>query len=186
MTEVNKPSRWLYLVAVLFLISGWSAAGFSVVRGLTGGLTKGLVQLLVPGEEILELDEAGTYTIFHEYESVYKNQVFSVNNSNISSLELSLRAAATNKDIALRASTSASYSFGSRAARSLYKFDIDSPGSYILSAKYLENDGPKLVLTVSKGFLTKIFAKVFAAIAYVLGGTLLAAGLAIYTFLKRR
>ena len=186
MDEVGKPSRWLYLLAVLLFIGGWTLAGISVYKGISGGIAKGLVQVVVPGEEALELDEAGTYTIFHEYESVYNDQVFSNDNDSISGLKISLRAEGSNEDIPLRAATGSSYSLGSRSARSLYKFDIETPGNYILSGKYPENDGPKVVLAVSHGFLTKIFGMVFGAIGYVLGGMLLGVGLAIYTFLKRR
>lgn len=184
MNDISKPSRWLYLLAVLLVIGGWSMAAMSVFKGISGGLGKGLTQVLVPGEERLEFEEAGTYTIFHEYESVYKDQVY--NTSDISGLKISVKSEKTGEDIALKPSGNSTYSFGSRSARSIFKFDIDSPGSYILSGKYLENDGPKVVLAVSHGFLGKLFGTVFGALAYVLVGTLLGVVLAIFTFLKRR
>ncbi len=186
---MNKtgPSRWLYLLAAILFIGGWVAAGTTVIKAVSGDLGKGLIQVVVPGEEKLEFDQAGTYTIFHEYESVYKNQVFSISNSsNISGLELTVKSEATGEQLSLRPSTSSSYSLGSRLGRSLYKFDVDTPGTYVLSGKYPDGDGPKVVLAVSHGFLRKMFGTVFGAIAYVLAGTLLGVGLAIYTFLKRR
>ena len=186
---MNKtgPSRWLYLLAAILFIGGWVAAGTIVIKAVSGDLGKGLIQVVVPGEEKLEFDQAGTYTIFHEYESVYKNQVFSISNSsNISGLEITVKSEATGEQLSLRPSTSSSYSLGSRLGRSLYKFDVDTPGTYVLSGKYPDSDGPKVVLAVSHGFLRKMFGTVFGAIAYVLAGTLLGVGLAIYTFLKRR
>ena len=186
---MNKtgPSRWLYLLAAILFIGGWVAAGTTVIKAVSGDLGKGLIQVVVPGEEKLEFDQAGTYTIFHEYESVYKNQVFSISNSsNISGLELTVKSEATGEQLSLRPSTSSSYSLGSRSARSLYKFDIANPGTYVLSGKYPDSDGPKVVLAVSHGFVQKMFGTIFSAIAYVLAGTLLGVGLAIYTFLKRR
>ena len=180
------PRQWLYLLAVILVIGSFVAAG-TIVFKASAGLGKGLIQVVVPGEEKLEFDQAGTYTIFHEYESVYKNQVFSISNSsNISGLELTVKSEATGEQLSLRPSTSSSYSLGSRSARSLYKFDIANPGSYVLSGKYPDSDGPKVVLAVSHGFVQKMFGTIFSAIAYVLAGTLLGVGLAIYTFLKRR
>ena len=62
-------SRSWYGVAVLVLFAGIGAAVWTMLSGLSG-LDSALTRIVVPGSRVLTLNEAGAYTIYHEYESV--------------------------------------------------------------------------------------------------------------------
>jgi len=67
-------SRAGYVLAAICLIAGVSVAvwlGLSVYWRLQNALTR----VVVPGNDVLTLDEPGSYTIYHEPESVVDGQL---------------------------------------------------------------------------------------------------------------
>jgi len=71
-----RPSRAAYVLPALILVGG--AYGFlNVLLKEIGGIEKGLIQMTVPGDQVFALTKTGTYTIFHEYESVMDGRVYS-------------------------------------------------------------------------------------------------------------
>ena len=70
------PGRWWYVVAGLIAAAAVAVTIYFVIHRVSG-LTDRLVQVVVPGQASLTLNETGSYTIFHEYRSVVDGKVYS-------------------------------------------------------------------------------------------------------------
>ncbi len=180
-----RPGRWLYVVAGVFFVAGW--AFFVVILWTSiSGIGEGLKQVVVPGEAELTLDKPGSYTIFHEYESVVGHRIYS-SNRGVPGLECSLRSKATGAEIeVLRSSSNTTYSMGGRSGTAYLTFHIVQPGVYVLSAQYPEGrEGDQTVLAVGHGVGTRIVGGVLGSMAVLFGCLLLSIGIGVYTGVQR-
>ena len=179
------PSRWFYVLAGVVFAAGIALFGLVLYQGL-GGMGAKLQQALAPGETNLKLSEPGTYTIFHEYESVFNEKVYSTHES-ISGLECTLVSKANGARV--RLSTSAvntTYEFGNRSGRSVFDFRIERPGVYTLSASYPQGkQGPEVVLAVGKGITAGILVAVIGGLASFFGSIAIALAITLVTLIKR-
>jgi hypothetical protein len=85
----SSPSRYWYLIAVLVFLAGFAGMAMVLFNQLSK-LGDDLVQIVVPGERELTL-EAGSYTIFHERQSIVDGRIFSVDS--IAGLAVTLTSA---------------------------------------------------------------------------------------------
>jgi len=179
------PTRLYYALAALVFMAGWVLFAVVLFKNLSG-LSSKLQQVVVPGKAELNLAQAGTYTIYYEYESVVGSKVYATGRS-LSGLECAVTAKVTGADVPVSSTTvSSHYSLGSRSGFGVFDFTIDRPGIYVLSAQYAEGrEGPEAVLAVGQGFTTGILTTVFGGLAIVFGSMGLAVAIAIYTALKR-
>lgn len=180
-----SPSRWYYGLAALVFIGGAVSFGLILIRNISGMGDK-LKQVVVPGKVDITLSEPGNYTIFHEHRSVVGQKVYSTEEG-LSGLECALVSKATGSKINLaRSSVNSRYSLGSRSGVSVFDFRIDQPGSYEFSAGYAEGrDGPEVVLAIGQGFVGNILATILGSIAVLFGSILVAAAMALITYIKR-
>jgi hypothetical protein len=181
-----KPSAWLYFLAPLVMIAG--AACFALfLFGNLSGLGDSLTRIVVPGKGEVELRDAGKYIIFHEYQSVVGDKIYSGSDS-LAGLQCAVRSRATGAQIKLMpASMSSSYSVGSRAGASAFEFTIDQPGVYEVSGGYPAGQaGPETVLAIGRGFIGTIFGTVFGGLAIMFGSFLIAIAIVVVIFVKRR
>lgn len=182
---MQRKSLAPYIAAALiFLIGVGTFVGFLFYR--LNGLEDKLLTVVVPGAHDLNLNEPGNYTIFHEYRTVVGDEIYA-SSSEISRLKVAITSK-TGATVPISPASSAShYDIGGRAGRSAFDFRIDAPGVYRLEAKYAEGqEGPKLVLAVSKGFVGDIVFTVFLGIAILLGSMVLAVAITVVTILKRQ
>jgi hypothetical protein len=180
------PGSWLYGLAAIIVIAG--IAGFCILLfSSISGMTKGLTQIVVPGQGPVDIEKAGTYTIFYEYQSVIRNKVYSTDEG-LSGLECSLMQQESGKTVALTpVTTSSTYSAGGRSGRALFTFSADRAGIYVVSATYAPGEaGPDVVLAVGPDITMKLIGTVFGAIAIMFVSIILAIIIVIMTFLKRR
>jgi len=184
--EAIKPSRWYYGLAVLVFLTGASVFGLFLFENLSG-LTDRLPQLVVPGEYEIMLSETGKYTIFHEYQSVVGNRMYSAR-QDLSGLRCSLISKESGAQVRLyRASMTATYSAGSRAGVSVFNFMVDHPGNYEFSAWYPKGrEGPEVVLAIDCGFTRRLMGTIFGGLAIFFGTLGVTAVIAIITFVKRQ
>lgn len=187
-----KPSRWYYVLACLVLGTGLTGFVWFLFSGLSS-LEGGLTQLVVPGDHELTLSEMGGYTVFHEYQSVVGNKVYSMAQGGLSGLQCSLAFKATGEEIPLSESTTNStYSMGSRSGVSIFDFRIDSPGTYVFSAQYFPGEegpgeeGPEAVLSVGHGFVKQLLVTILGGLGIIFGAMGAAAAIAVITFVRRR
>jgi hypothetical protein len=178
-------SRAGYFLAPIPLIAGLALAGWLVWTGIAA-VQNALTRLVVPGSTVLALDEPGTYTIYHEADSVVDGKLYSA--PNIAGLSTSVTAEANGQQIAVgEPSFSSSYSIGGHSGKSMLTFTIATPGRYRLSAAYPGGQtGPQTVLAVSRGFLGRLLGAIFGAIGAAFAGFTAALVLVLMTYFRRR
>ena len=142
-----RPAGWWYGAAVLVLLAGIGVF-VALVFGGVKGIGQNFTQIVVPGEQEVQLDP-GMYTIFHEYRSTVGGRVYS-NPAQIAGLQVQVKSKTTGGNIAVApSSVQSNYNVGSREGKSLLEFRIDQPGTYILSGDYAGGaTGPQTVLAV--------------------------------------
>ena len=143
-----------FVVAGLVAIAGFVAAGLYLWPRL-GTIDAGMIRVVVPGSATLDLGKPGTYTIFHERQSVVDGQYY-VSDS-VTGLRVGLIAEATSAPVRVEPATNTSYSLGSRQGTSIFAFSVDQPGRYRLITS-LPN--VQAVLAVGQGMVGTIFAMV--------------------------
>ncbi|MEI7835785.1 MAG: hypothetical protein WCK05_05165, partial [Planctomycetota bacterium] len=139
------------------------------------------------GEGKLTFSRPGSYTIFHEYQSVMAGKVYS-NPQGLAGLECVLKDSKTGRVVNLSpVNGSATYSIGSRAGVGVFDFCITEPGEYALTGRYTgpEPHGPT-VLAVAREFLRELLVLILGGMSILFGGWALAIVIVLVTFLKRR
>jgi hypothetical protein len=162
-----KSPIW-FVVAGLIAIAGFVAAGLYLWPRLCS-VDAGMIRVVVPGNATLDLGKAGTYTIFHERQSVVDGQFYA--SDSVAGLRVGLVAEATNAPVRIEPATSTSYSMGSRQGASIFAFTVDRPGRYRLTTNLT---GSQAVLAIGQGMFGAIFALVGGTIAIAFTGLALA------------
>jgi hypothetical protein len=183
----TKPSRWYYVLSGIVLVAGLAGLWFFLLSGVST-LTKGLIQIVVPGQQELILSETGKYTVFHEYRSIVGNKVYSMAKGRLSGLQCGLTSKATGERIPLYgAIMNSKYSLGSRSGIAVFNFRINSPDTYVFSAQYPPGkDGPEVVLSVSHGFAKDLLVTILGGLGILFGSAGAATVIAAITSERRR
>jgi len=179
------PSRWWYAVAVAVLVLGLAGMGWTLWSGLSG-IGDLIVRFVVPGSGEVTLSEAGTYTIFHESESVIDGRVYTA--PAVSGLSVTVTEEASGTAVPVRTpGMHSTYTFGGHSGTSIFAFDAPRPGIYRIAGAY---DGgrsePKTVLAVDRGFFCRLWRTLFFGIASVLVGAVAAPAIGFTVYFKRR
>ena len=178
------PSRWFYGLAVVIALAG-SAVFIVFLFGSLGGLTKGLQQVVVPGNYEMMFEKTGTYLVYYEYESVADGRVFSTGEI-LSDIQCAVTHKKSGRTVRMGpASTSSTYTMGSRAGKAILQFGIDEPGLYEFSAWY-DTGGQDIVLAVGQDFTMGLFVSIFGGIAVLFGSCIIACIIFIVTLVKRK
>jgi hypothetical protein len=174
-----------YFLAPIPAILGLALAGWLVWTEI-GALQNALIRMVVPDSSVLTLDEPGTYTIYHEADSVVDGKLYSA--PNIAGLSVNVTAEANGQAIAVVVpGFSSSYSIGGHSGKSVFAFDITAPGRYRLSAAYSGGRGePQTVIAVGRGFFGRLIGTIFGAIGSVFAGFIAALVLVLTTYFGRR
>jgi len=178
-------SRVGYYLAAVLLLAGLGGAGSLLWFGLSG-IGDAIVRVDVPGSAELTLDVPGTYTIYHESESVIDGRVSSV--PTIDGLAVTVIEEAGGAKIPVTApGINSTYTIGGHSGVSVLAFDIARPGHYRLSAAYAGGRAePRTVLAVDRGLFSHLLRTIFAAIGSVFAGFAAALALALTTYFRRR
>lgn len=175
--------KWYVVAAGVFVLGGILAASFAFVR--LSGLADTLPQVVVPGSAELPLETAGSYTIFHEAESVVDGRYFSV--GDVSGLLVQVVSVETGEPLPLASSgANMTYSLGGRSGRSVLGFEIDRPGTYRVTGSYKSGSGPETVIAVGQGFGKKLVGTILGTLGIGFGFAAAAVAIAVVTFLRRR
>jgi hypothetical protein len=183
--QETGPSRLYYGLAALVFVAGWVLFALVLFKNLSG-LSSKLQQVVVPGKAELNLAQAGTYTIYYEYESVVGSKVYATGRS-LSGLDCAVTAKVTGANVPVSSTTvNSHYSLGGRSGYSVFDFKIGRPGIYEIAAQYPEGqEGPEVVLAVGQGLTMGVLTTVFGGLAIVFGSIGLAVAIAVYTAVKR-
>jgi hypothetical protein len=180
--KTNAP----FIVAGLVFLAG--LIGFVVFLFLSlGGMGDNLIQVVVPGEQEIQLKEAGSYTVFHEYRSAIGGRIYS-GSEGIPGLECALTSKKTGNPIPLApASTASRYDYGGRSGVSVLEFSVHEPGDYVFRASYPSGQGgSQAVLAIDHGFVGKIVLTVFGAIGILFGSIVTSVVIIVWALIKRR
>lgn len=171
-----------YVVAALIFVAGLAAAGTFLVLRLRD-LGSGLHQVVVPGVAELRLEEVGGYTIFHETGATVDGRYYA--SGEVSGLAVSVLAP-DGRSVEVHApGSTTSYEFGGREGRSILAFEIDRPGTYVLSGEYPDGAGTDVVLGVAHGLGRRLALTIAGTLALAFGPAAVAVCLAAVTFLRR-
>jgi hypothetical protein len=177
------PGPYWYFLPVFILLLGWGTMEEILYAGRDE--TSGMIRVVVPGRTELALNERGTYTIFHEYRSVVDGRRYDV--PGVSGLIIDLRTQERDEPIALKGASGQSYDTGDVAGRSLFEFDVLTPGTYRLTSSYGDSrKEPQTVLAIARGFVQGRARTTLVAEITALGSIALAALIALVLFAKRR
>jgi hypothetical protein len=178
-------SRAGYFLGAICLLAGLSLAGWLVWSEIAA-LQNVMIRVVMPGSVVVTLDEPGTYTIYHEADSVVDGKLYSA--PNIAGLSVTVTGDGTGEQIPVAVpGMSSSYSIGGHSGKSVLAFDIAKPGRYLLSGQYANGRSePQTVLAISPGFLGRLLGTIFGAIGAVGLGFVMALVLVLTTYFRRR
>jgi len=173
-----------YFLAPIPVILGLAIAGWLVWTEIVA-LQNALTRFVVPGSTEVTYDRPGTYTIYHESDSVIDGKLYAARD--IAGLGVTVTGSASGEQIPVAVpGMSSSYSVGGHSGKSVLAFDIKTPGRYRLSAVYANGrTEPQTVLTVG-GFVGRLIGVVFGAIGAVFAGFIAALVLVLTTYFRRR
>lgn len=179
-----EPRRWYYGLAVLVFVVGCVLFGWFLFRNLNG-LIDNLTRVIVPGKVEITISDAGTYTIFYEYQSVLDNKVYS-SREDLSGLECTINSKTSGSKIPIsRPSRDLEYSFGGRKGISILEFTVEKPGAYEFSCRHPEAE-PRIVLATGHRFMDKLVGTIVVAMVIFLSSAAIGVALALRIFFKRQ
>lgn len=182
-----RPSMWWYILSAVILTIGalCTLTGFMYLFVST---VKNTQQIIVPGVHRLMLPASGKYIIFYEYRSVVGGKVFSTNEDLISLLDCFVQTQNGKQIVVSSIPPYEKYNLGERIkAYSAFKFKIDKPGMYILTAEYdNKKESPQIVLGVRRTLHQIIFVPALFLMLFATISILISAGIFWTTFFKRR
>ena len=178
----SPPGRIWYFVAVAIFLAGMATmAAFLITRLMDMG--EGLTRFVVPGEQTLTL-EPGSFTIFHEPQSVIDGKIYS--GGSLGGMTVSVTAPGGSA-VPLSAASSGRYTLGGHTGFAVFDFTAASPGAYVIAGRYDDGaPGPQTVMAVGAGFLSGLLWTIFGALGFAFGGAAVAAAIGVTVFVKRR
>ncbi|MBV8523261.1 MAG: hypothetical protein JOY71_14250 [Acetobacteraceae bacterium] len=180
----RMPGRYWYAVAILLWIGGAICAGLIMWAGLSG-MGAGLVRGIMPGSLELTLDKPGTYTIFHETNSLIDGRIYTSQSAD--GLHLQVSAQPSGTPVQVNAASGMNYTLGGHEGSSIAAFAIETPGAYRLVATYPNNrTGPPVALAVGGRFMGSLLGTILGAFAIGFAGFAAALAIVIVTFIRRR
>jgi hypothetical protein len=210
--ESIQPGRGMYLLAALILVFGCMLGGVLLYMGwrdlqklrweppAPGDITYDLTQVVVPGEHDLELDEAGLYTIYYEYNSVVDGVEYATGEQ-FPGLECTLTGLRGSSIELAPFPGSNTYTFDNLEGIAIWTFTIALPGTYTLDCRYPPGtQEPHVVLAVGIGFEQEIARDLLGDLfktaapstqplilgaAAICGSTALALLIAVVTLIRR-
>lgn len=136
MSDEQPRNIPLIILGIAMIAAGIGVIGLGVLR--MGSMWKDTQLVVIPTETTLTFDSAGTYTIFHEYESIVDG--VSYRGRRLPD-ELTIQLVDSDTPIEIESIGGYSnYSMGKRSGESAYRFAIEDPGDYVLNANYGDDD----------------------------------------------
>jgi hypothetical protein len=154
--------------------------------GAAAEIRNAFTRLVVPGTGVVALAKPGTYTIFHETQSVVDGRVYAVND--IPGMKVEVAPEAGGAAIPVTAAAAhTTYTVGSHSGESLLEFTIAESGRYRVTAAYADGqNGAQTVLAIGSGILATLFRAIAIVIGSVTLGFALSLALLLTTYLRRR
>jgi hypothetical protein len=181
--NIQKPSRWFYVLAILLPIFACLGTGLLVylnVPELPGALedigVKSLTQVVVPGSADISFPQKGAYAVYYEYHSVIDGVSYA-REEYPPMMRCQLISRATGESVKLESTQVKGNIYATqnphRAAVMYRQISIDQPGIYTFSCQYTNGETiPKSVMAVGPNMIWGFLNIAAKPIAAILGGTL--------------
>ncbi|MFS1513795.1 hypothetical protein VQL36_15325 [Chengkuizengella sp. SCS-71B] len=175
-TSMKIPWYIGIIVAIIVLIVGILITAFNVNYLFK---TENFPYVFVPGENDLELEQPGEYTIFYEYEidqldiGIFEMKRTLKYNHVIDQIKVSVIDLETRNEMLLTPQQSLTYSMNDVEASSLYDFTIESSGSFRINTDTESLPHDVIKLTVVHDFLGSIISVFVSMGITILVSTLL-------------
>jgi len=178
----QKPSRWFYVLAILFPIFaclGTALLVYPNVPELPGALeaigVKNLTQVVVPGSEDVSFPKKGAYAVYYEYRSVIDGVSYA-RDEYPPIMRCQLRSKVTGEAVKLEPTKVEGNIFvtqnPNRAGVMYKQISIDQPGIYTFSCQYTDGATiPKSVMAVGPNIVWGFFNVAIKPVAAILSGT---------------
>jgi len=178
------PGRVWYWVAGIIGAMALTAFVAILFNGIAG-MGDALQQMLGPGQIEITLEEPGTYTVFHEHESIFEGQYYS-SPEIVSGLTVRVRSLDSSETIRVEApNVNSNYAISGRSGVGIFEFNIVEPGRYRITAAYGNGQAtPPVVLAIGHDFMG-LMAIIFGAIGVMMVGAGLVIAIVVVTFVKR-
>ncbi|MHC4423180.1 MAG: hypothetical protein ACYS0C_05565 [Planctomycetota bacterium] len=182
-----KPSRWWYGLSAGIVLFMFVCFGVVFIT-LAFRVKRRIHRIVVPAINKLEFPVVGNYIVFHEYQSVLEDKIFSRDKKVPMDLTFSLHSVDGSEEISLsRTHQNAKYQYGERKAVSFLRFEINSPGTYVLTATYADaKKTPRIVLGIGRPLIEEILVPGLFLSLFSTGSILLSAAIFWITFFRRR
>ncbi len=182
--ERRGTGRGGYVLALVVALAAFAAMAWLITTKLNE-MAERHIQVVVPTDVEITLDEPGTYTIFNETNVVIGGRLYGA--SSISGLTVSVSSPRRTPVAVRTPTTTSTYNVNAREGRSVFEFTIEEPGIYRFVAGYPDGrKEPVAVLAVTRGFVGALLTMIFGALAIVVAGIALAAFIAMRTLARRR
>ena len=133
-------------------------------------INNSFTKLTLPGVTKINLKDKGEYTIFYEYNNKVEA---SENYSKVKNMDITIKDMNTNNKVAIfNSETSSNYSFGGVEGRDVFKFNVEEPGNYELSANSKDSADNKITISIAHDFMGKILLTVFGSLVIMFGAIL--------------
>ena len=181
--NTSGPSRWHYLAGGLLLVAGAVLFVVFLIVELQG--YKPHIRVVVPGTHRIELEDAGEYTVYYEYESVIEGRTFSSDRT-LSGILVGITRVGEPEPLKLtHVSERDTYETAQYAGGSILTFEGEGPGAYEITAVFPDRfqTGPSIVLAIGRFSLVRT---VFSLLFFLLAGLLLGGFVIVRAFVRRR
>ena len=181
-TTPRRPSRLLYLLAVLIVVAGFVAFALLLVTPF-----RGMQRILMPGSQTVELTQSGTYTLYYEYQGTLQGVHYDAS-SDPPMLQVVIRNMATGEIFLTThvSSNTSRYATLSRSGKSYARFNVDQPGSYQITATYPDGtSGPQFALAIAHGPFGGLAGGIMLAVAVLLIGIGIGLAVGLVVYFKR-
>ncbi len=166
---MNMRSPLWFVVAGVIAVAGFVAAGLYLWPRFAS-VEAGMIRIVAPGSASITLEKPGSYTIFHEKQSVMDGKYYASDTA--AGLQVELVAEESGAPVRIVAPVGrTSYSMGDRKGESIFIFTIDRPGRYRLTTGVT---GERVVLAIGQRIFGTIFTLVAGTIAIASAGLAIA------------
>lgn len=186
-----RPSRLFYGVGAVMIITAIIIIVVNVIVVLNQtNLQKHYIK--VPGINTVVLEEKGDYIVYYAAKATFEGEKYDTRNTALPEIRVGLYK--------LREEEMHSYEVASdngidmplfKTGNPVIRFNISEPGAYVLDVSYVTNEGPDVILNVTKDNIDEMYEdlqrSVLLGMALVVVGLLLMAGtlMARLWFIKR-
>ena len=133
---MKKPVKLLIYGIVLFILGAFVLPLFLTASIFIPMLTADPnIQFLIPGDVEINVEEAGKYYLWNEYETVYEGETYSKPKNLPDNLKISMQKEDGTLQLNFVGDRSISISSGSSARHSIGYFEIAEAGDYILNVQ---------------------------------------------------